>query len=193
MKKQPQITEQTRQNLIDAFWSLYSEKRIEKITVREITTKAGYNRGTFYEYFTDVYDVLEQIEESLLPRPDKLPPIAPDAPPKDGFSVDEFFKMFERHSKYYTILLGDNGDPAFLRKMKNSIKPKLKEALIARGANDDFQLEYLLEYNISALCGILSYWFASEEKPNAQAFLKFMMEIAEQGTKQIIDQLCNVK
>ena len=58
MKKQPQITAQTKQNLIEAFWSLYCEQRIEKITVKDITNKAGYNRGTFYEYFTDVYAVL---------------------------------------------------------------------------------------------------------------------------------------
>lgn len=77
MKKQPDITSsQTRQNLIDAFWSLYCEKRIEKITVKEITQKAGYNRGTFYEYFTDVYDMLEQIEQSLIPTIEELPPIA---------------------------------------------------------------------------------------------------------------------
>jgi AcrR family transcriptional regulator len=61
MNRQPEITAQTRQNLIDAFWSLYCEKRIEKITVKEITIKAGYNRGTFYEYFVDVYDVFETI------------------------------------------------------------------------------------------------------------------------------------
>ena len=47
MNKQPHITTQTKQNLIDAFWALYCEQRIEKITVKEITNKAGYNRGTF--------------------------------------------------------------------------------------------------------------------------------------------------
>ena len=64
MKKQPEITVQTKQNLTDAFWQIYCTKRIDKITVRDITTKAGYNRGTFYEYFRDVYDVLEQIGTS---------------------------------------------------------------------------------------------------------------------------------
>ncbi|WP_277408818.1 TetR/AcrR family transcriptional regulator [Lacrimispora xylanisolvens] len=71
MIKQPEITMQTRKNLADAFWQIYCEKRIEKITVKEITTKAGYNRSTFYEYYTDVYDVLEQIEASVLPDIEK--------------------------------------------------------------------------------------------------------------------------
>jgi hypothetical protein len=33
MNKQPEITEQTRANLLKAFWSLYTEKRIDQITV----------------------------------------------------------------------------------------------------------------------------------------------------------------
>ena len=47
MKKQPHITEQTKNNLRIAFWSLYAQKPIEKISIKEITELAGYNRGTF--------------------------------------------------------------------------------------------------------------------------------------------------
>ena len=42
MNKQPEITMQTKRNLMDAFWQLYCKKRIEKITVKEITTRACY-------------------------------------------------------------------------------------------------------------------------------------------------------
>ena len=50
MKKQPHITEQAKNNLRIAFWSLYAQKPIEKISIKEITELAGYNRGTFYLY-----------------------------------------------------------------------------------------------------------------------------------------------
>lgn len=38
---------------------LYSERKIEDITIKEITDKAGYNCGTFYVYYKDVYEILE--------------------------------------------------------------------------------------------------------------------------------------
>ena len=66
MKKQPHITEQTKNNQRSAFWSLYAQKPIEKISIKEITELAGYNRGTFYLYYNDVYDLLHQIEEEIL-------------------------------------------------------------------------------------------------------------------------------
>jgi AcrR family transcriptional regulator len=54
MNKQPQITDQTRKNFVDAFISLNNRKPIEKITVKEITSITGNNRSTFYRYFPDV-------------------------------------------------------------------------------------------------------------------------------------------
>ena len=66
MKKQPEVTAATRKNLIDAFWTLYKEKTIDKITIAEITRLSGNNRVTFYHYFKDVYAVLEHIEDNLI-------------------------------------------------------------------------------------------------------------------------------
>ena len=62
----------TRENLIEAFWELYKDKPIEKITVKEITNRAGYNRGTFYAYFKDTYEVLKEIKESIMPSKDMI-------------------------------------------------------------------------------------------------------------------------
>ena len=50
----------TKENIIEAFWKLYAEKPIEKITIQELMNKAGYHRSVFYVYFKDIYDLLEQ-------------------------------------------------------------------------------------------------------------------------------------
>ena len=72
MRKQPQVTEQTRANLRQAFWELYAERPVEKISVREITDRAGYNRATFYLYYHDVYELLEEIEDMVLGNIERL-------------------------------------------------------------------------------------------------------------------------
>ncbi len=113
MKKNSKVMTKTKQNLIDAFWEIYCEKRIDKITVKEITQKAGYNRSTFYEYFIDVYDVLEQIELSIIPNINELPPIA-TSKGNFGMPLDLFMKLYDQNDKYYSVLLGDNGDLLFL-------------------------------------------------------------------------------
>lgn len=57
----------TRQNIKEAFWRLYKKDRIEKITIADICSVAGYNRSTFYHYFRDIHDVLDAVERELIP------------------------------------------------------------------------------------------------------------------------------
>jgi len=178
MNKQPEVTAQTKQNLIDAFWSLYCEKRIEKITVKEITQKAGNNRGTFYEYFIDVYDVLEQIEQSLIPALDELPPFT--MPNHNmGMPLNKFLKLYEQNSKYYSVLLGDNGDPSFASKLKNSTKPMLKQAFSVDYAMDEIELDFILEY-----------WFMQNKALPAEDLIALMYK--RRDKKHDYNSLCRI-
>lgn len=190
MKKQPEITAITRKNIKDSFWKLYCAKRIDQITVREIMEKAGYNRGTFYEYYTDVYDVLEQLENELLPGIDRLPrvDVSADFDPS-AFELGAFFKFYEENSEYFTVLLGDHGDPSFLTKMKISVRPILKEGLLLKGAKDDFMLDALIEYNISAMLGLFNLWFTYENKPSMEEFVEFIFKIRNKGETNIIEEI----
>ncbi|PKN98811.1 MAG: TetR/AcrR family transcriptional regulator [Chloroflexi bacterium HGW-Chloroflexi-4] len=163
MQKHAEITEQTRQNLIEAFWSFYTTKRIDKITVKEITNKAGYNRGTFYEYFQDVYEVLEVIENFSLPTLDELPPLVDENPNSPAF-INSFMALYQKKYKYYNHLLGDNGDPAFQRKLKDSLKSSIILALKNKEEIDLEEIDIMLEYILSGMIGILIYMF--QQKPN---------------------------
>jgi AcrR family transcriptional regulator len=187
MKKNPEVMSKTKQDLIDGFWTLYCEKRIDKITVKEITQKSGYNRSTFYEYFIDVYDVLEQIENSIIPNINELPPIA--MPAGDlGMPLDMFMELYEQNNKYYSVLLGDNGDAAFASKLKNSIKPMLKDALKYHVKVSETELDYILEYILSAMIGIMSYWFKQDKALSGKKLISLMTEIMEKGVTSILNK-----
>jgi len=180
MNKRKEITSQTKQNLIDAFWILYCEMRIEKITVKDITYKAGYNRGTFYEYFKDVYDVLEYIESSLVPTIHELPPILIGSE-RYGLPMDTFFELYEMNSKYFSVLLGDKGDPAFASKLKSSIKPLIIQEFTNESDDVKKELEYILEYTLSAMIGIMSYWFRQSDRLSNEKLHELINKLMEQG------------
>ena len=65
-KKRPDVTGMTRQNLMDAYWDLYTTTQLSKLTVKMVTDRAGYNRGTFYAYFTDLKELQEQEIDTLI-------------------------------------------------------------------------------------------------------------------------------
>lgn len=56
----------TRQKIINAFQEILETKPMEKISVTEVCRLADVNRGTFYGYFQDIYDLAEQVVQQLL-------------------------------------------------------------------------------------------------------------------------------
>lgn len=109
----------TRDNLQFAFWELYKLKPIEKISVKEITTKAGYTRGTFYLYFDDVYDMLNRIKESFLILIEKFTISMLNMTFKNQKPTQEDYRLFnlvKKHLKDFRFLLLENGDIEFQKR-----------------------------------------------------------------------------
>ena len=51
---------------------LLKEKELEKITVTELCLHAQINRSTFYEYYDDIHDLMNDIETNFLEKADQL-------------------------------------------------------------------------------------------------------------------------
>jgi len=181
MNKCPEITMQTRKNSIDAFWQIYCEKRIEKITVKDITTKAGYNRGTFYEYFKDVYDVLEQFENSILPNLSTHHRITILTERELVSHINHFSKIYQERCNYYGVLLGENGDPSFQSELKNVFRPLLKQFFSNYCDGDNFVLEYKVEYVLSSLIVFLHYGYGREGNPPIEKLVQLLCHFLFNG------------
>jgi AcrR family transcriptional regulator len=184
MDKRVNAASQTRQNIIDAFWALYCRNRIEKIRIKDITNKAGYNRGTFYEYFTDVYDVLGQIENSLIPALGELPPLSTPGG-SFGMPLELFFELYEQRKKYYNVLLGENGDPGFAGRLKNSIKQIVMKSFTDKNTGGK-ELDYILEYALSAMIGVMNYWFRQEDALSNTELYELISRLTEQGVTKYL-------
>ena len=191
MKQREAITQQTKQNFMDAFWDLYCEKTIDKITVKEITQKAGYNRSTFYEYFHDAYDVLEKLEETLIPNLSELPPLR-GVSEDFGLPTDLFMELFEHNRQYYAVLLSENGDPAFASRLKRVIKPLLASVFSGSSDTTDTTLDYTLEYTLSAMIGILSYWISKPDPLPKNELYDLVHQLMQEGPLKTLQQANHV-
>jgi len=187
MNKQPEITDQTKANLLESFWSLYTEKRIEQITVKEITARAGYNRGTFYVYFNNVYQCLEHIANLALLRIDELPPMPGGTPPTlDLF--ESFINQYHEKYKYYDVLLGERGDPSFQRKLIESIKKTILNDIKFQSSSDRMEIDYSLEYILSGMVGIMRHYFHGHPERSRAEMMAIMYKIMNGDMLQRIRQ-----
>ena len=65
VKKEDRRVRKTKRLLRGALTDLLKEKPIQEIKVREIADMVDINRGTFYQHYRDVYDMLNSIEDEI--------------------------------------------------------------------------------------------------------------------------------
>lgn len=128
MNKQPEITDATREALVNAFFQSAKKKNIDKITIREITDLAGYNRTTFYRYFVDVYALIEYAEDEFLKNTRK---ILEEKYTGLSFGEKQFFEIiincFHENSDKISILISEQNHSHFLRRIKRNIASNVSE------------------------------------------------------------------
>ena len=156
MKKQPEKTAQTRAKLMHAFWELYKKKSIDKITVKDITDKAGLYRSTFYLYFTDVYDVLEHWENDVLQCwEDEIVQNVKKYTSEE--LIDAIASFYEVKGEYVSVLVDTGGNPRLLQKIRDTLKPRVREILVFSPTDQEF--EFIFEFYMRGMLGILTYWY----------------------------------
>lgn len=149
MKKQPEITDKTRQKFIDAFCELYMEMPIEKISIQKLTKLAGYNRSTFYHYFSDIYELLEYVENDLLSY------LSYSTKKHQANTPQYIFQLFEDKELSVKALLGKYGNIRFLERLKKELH--INE-IYAENYSDTSLAPYLIEFHISTSLSLFHLW-----------------------------------
>lgn len=88
-----------------AMLELMNTTAFDKITVRLICAKAGVNRSTFYAHYSDIYDMIKQMETNLQKKlldsyraSEKVIPLSPE-------SFLLFLRFIREHRDFYRIAL----------------------------------------------------------------------------------------
>lgn len=124
-----QVSPKSKTAIKRAFLSLIEKKPYNKITVREITEAADVNRSTFYRYYLDIYDLLEQIEREIIEDVrDKVTGIKREnyIPGKHPQHTQVFRALFDRETEC-RILMSSNGDINFVKMLRKCLQDTLKE------------------------------------------------------------------
>lgn len=178
MNKQPERTAKTKQALIDAFWVLYKEKSIEKITIKEITAGAGFYRSTFYEYFGSVYDVLAEVESELMCEIEKVfPSIFTAQNMQQVFHNVVIF--YESNGSRLAVLLGPTGDQNFISEVKALMKKIITDHFNVDPT--DIHLDLSIDMVSSSIISMLQYWYTHRDSLPLEDALKTGSNILQNG------------
>ncbi len=176
----------TRQNLSDAFWQLYLKKKIEKITVKEICELAGYNRSTFYVYYKDVYDILDEIENRIITAQEFkeiiLEQLLRESDKKE--TLKNMLQLFEHNINYLPILLSEKGDPLFRQKLLKKLLPVILSIFPGLTPAEITDVKYIVEYQSAAALSTIAKWYLNGKDIPLEHFVEILYSVTTNGIQK---------
>lgn len=150
----------TKSALLKCLTKLMSQKKLNDITVKELTELADVNRSTFYLYYKDIFDMVEQIETDMFDDFIKIFHNLNNEKENDKYTnflsfYTYIFKYVQKNAEICKILLGHDGDYAFIQKFKDAIiqtKPPFDESI------SEVKIHFLRPFIISGFIGIVQQW-----------------------------------
>src|SRR3954452_23785406 len=106
----------TQKLLREALVELIEERGFDAITIGELTARAMVSRAAFYRNYQDKYDLVEQIfAEAMGALLAAVGELGRDHPAEIWVT---FFEHIAEYERLYRALLGKNGSPWFVHKMR---------------------------------------------------------------------------
>ena len=99
---------------------LLQEKELRDITVQEIADKADVSRTTVYNYYLDVYDIYEQLENTVLTE---LGLLITEHGVKTTFEVyPVVFRYIKDNREVFKMVFGPKGPASLYMKILNMVE-----------------------------------------------------------------------
>src|SRR5215213_8469480 len=115
----------TQKLLRDALVELIEERGFDALTIGELTSRALVSRAAFYRNYQDKYDLVEQIfEEAMSGLLAAVGDLGREHPAEIWV---RFFEHIAEYERLYRALLGKQGSPWFVRKLRAALAGLIKE------------------------------------------------------------------
>lgn len=166
----------TKKVLSDALIALLKEKYITAISVVEVCRTADVNRTTFYKYYSDIPDLLNQIENDFLEKFGQMLESIPFNQKNQSvlLKIENIFSYIKSNQSYIEVLMSDKGNMNFQRKLIELI---YRYAGISHGPSiSESGIRYV--YIIQGSLAIIQLWIKNNFDTPPKQLAEMMYELS---------------
>lgn len=173
----------TKKAIKSAFARLLTEKDINDITISDIAAVADINRKTFYNYYSGVHEVIDEIENDIISHVDEA---LTDIDFKS--SLESPYRIFEKLTAvintdmdFFGYLLSMNSNVSLSSKIVELLTMKVRALLKRTIEIEDDRLDLMLVFMISGMVAVYKQWFNSDRSEPVEELSRRMNVLAFKG------------
>lgn len=161
----------TKEYITEALFRLMKLKPYDKISIKELTEKAGVGRVTFYRHFDSKDDIIIQYFSSEIPKVEVLLPREPKR--KEDFYEIIFvvFSRLKEQKSLFRLLQESKLEYIYMQFLNNSLTESYKK--ISLQDIDDVTARYSAYYAAGCLFNVSMEWIRNDCKES----VKFLTDL----------------
>lgn len=173
--------------LAKSFKELALKHPIEKITIKQITDKAGVIRPTFYNHFQDKYELLEWIISTELLEP--VRPLIENQMINEALLL--LFMNIEKEQDFYIQAVRLEGQNSFESIARSCVQKILLEIVKINAKEKIHKFSWLTperiaEYYAQSMCSVVIVWIKSKMAVSAKELVEIYDYMLNHSVAEIL-------
>lgn len=167
-----------QESLKNALVRLLGGNKLSDISVKELCKCAFIARSTFYAYYNNIDEILEDVENDMLYKLVHMNGELMNRNIKETnevFFYSETLSLIEENRTIFYTLLVANPDWRFISKWKKAIKYHFWERI--QPAENAKNIELVLEITASAAIGAYTFWLTRPYEVDKRGAFKILSDI----------------
>jgi len=178
----------TKKAIHNAFVKLLAEKDIDDITVKDIADTADINRKTFYNYYTGVYQVVDEMEDEIVRRfEETTKDMDFEKTMQQPYVVfDRLSKIINEDFEFFSLLFRSKKNTSLKIKTQNTLVKSAKERLTRPAEIDETAFNIMIEFIFMGIMSTYHNWFNSDRTQSIEEISKTIGILCIDGMNGLI-------
>lgn len=179
----------TKRAIKKAFFTLLAEKDLNDISVTDISRIAEINRKTFYNYYTGVFQLVDELENEILGKIEStlkdIDIIECIKYPKKLFAL--FDEAIGINDPFLRTMLEADKVSGFFNKFENEIICLIRDEVSAQMNTDPKATEYVIHFIVAGEISVYKSWLRSDRTFPEERLSDMLNEMALNGVRSLVN------
>ena len=175
--------------LREALIELTEERGLEGFTVGDLCSRAGLNRGTFYNHFKDKDNLIDTFEDEVMEGLESFRSKMQNLEIRDLMYyrvhkkplpvLVELFDYLREEGEFIHALIGPGGDGRFGARLRETVCEGLIRSLLHERyrESDDAFVGYYISYFAGAYLGVIERWITTGMRESSEEMARVAMRL----------------
>lgn len=187
-KKENRRVRYTRMALRESLLAQLATTPLGKISVSKVCEQADINRSTFYMYYKDVYDLMEQIENDFFEELESLTGKPVTLPNSYGL-LTRIYEIIYKNRDLATVIFGEFGNKQFINRVSTLFREQiLNEWRKVLYKPDETDLGYIHTFTTYTNLGVIEHWISRHFHETPEQLAQMTSKLTAQGLSAFYPQ-----